>query len=134
MPYSDYIAWATGGRHGSQPALKDPTGEVSIGRMVSKLILGAAVALGLLAAGILAAENLFEDQNAAGGAERWSDLGAFLLGRTSETAHDKNFAPDGRFRLAATMNRLVKEGAIAHYRAANERGVIIASDNPAEVG
>ncbi len=134
MPYSDYIAWAKGGRHSPPPALKDPTGKAGIGRLVSKLILGAAVALGLLAGGIFAAEKFFEDQSAAGGAERWSDMGAYLLGRTSETAGDKNFAPEGRFRLAGTMNRLIGEGAITHYRATNELGVIVASDNPAEVG
>lgn len=134
MPYSDYIAWAKGGRHSPPPVPRDPTGKAGAGHLVSKLILGAVVALALLAGSIFAAEKFFEDQNAAGGAERWSDIGAYLLGRTSETAGEKNFAPEGRFRLAGTMNRLIGEGAITRYRATNEIGVIVASDNPAEVG
>ena len=134
MPYSDYISWAKGGRKGSPPFQTSRTGEAGFARLASKLVLGTVVALGLLAGGIFAAKTYFEDQSAAGAAERWSDMGAYLIGRTIQTEGDRNFAPEGRFRLAGTMNRLISERSISHYRATDASGTIIASDRPDEIG
>ena len=134
MPYSEYISWDKGGRKGSPPYQSYRTGEAGFARLVSKLVLGAVVALGLLAGGIFAAQTFLEDRSASGDAERWSDLGAYLIGRTIQTEGDRNFVPEGRFRLTGTMNRLISERSISHYRATDASGLIIASDRPGEIG
>jgi PAS domain S-box-containing protein len=131
MEYEEFLA-ATRMAAGRREATA--SGRIQVRRMLSTLALGAASALVLMAAGIFAAQNFFEDQSAVGGAERWSDLVGFILGRTLDASGEPTLTVAGARRVYATVERLRSEGAITHYRIAAPDGTIIVADEPAAVG